>query len=149
MERNIVKEISHLQHGIQKYVSNGFDPRKLFNMTQFHIIIYLMKHDGEDVCQKDLEIETGLKKASITGALDSLVQKGYVYRVSSSEDKRKNYVRLTDTILAYRKDFNDREDLLNRKITENITPEELEIFYKVIDKVKDNIGTDRKDVITQ
>ena len=76
MERSVVKEIRDVDKLIGKYISDGHDPRKIMNLTQFQIIHYLLKHADEDVCQRDLEIETNLKKASITGAIDSLAEKG-------------------------------------------------------------------------
>ena len=139
MDRNITKEICSLDHSIRKYVSNGYDPRRTFNMTQFQIILYLMKHCDEDVCQKDLESETHLKKASITGAIDSLTEKGFVYRDQAESDHRKNYIRLTDKVIQYTKDFEDREKTLNRKITDRIPEKDLETFYSVIDMIRENI----------
>ena len=139
MDRNIAKEICSLDHSIRRYVSNGFNPRKMFNMTQFQILLYLMKHRNEDVCQKDLEIETRLKKASITGTIDSLVERGLVYRDQAEEDRRKNYVRLTDRVLKYTKDFEEREKVLKRNITDHIPEKDLEVFYSVIDRIRENI----------
>lgn len=140
MDRNIAKEICSLDHSIRQYVCNGYNPRKMFNMTQLQILLYLMKHKDEDVCQKDLEIETHLKKASITGSIDSLTEKGLVYRDQAEGDRRKNYIRLTDRVLKYTEDFEQRERILNRNITDRIPEKDLEVFYSVIDRIRENIG---------
>lgn len=137
--RNVVKDLSNVNKCIKKYLSNGTDFTKYFNLTQIHIIGYLMKHEGEDICQKDLETETNLKKASITGCIDSLVEKGIVYRKQSETDKRKNYIYLTELALNHKKDFENRGKLLNDKIVENINEKDLEIFYNVLDSVKNNV----------
>lgn len=137
--RNVVKELSDLNKCISKYISNGNDISKTFNLTQIHIIGYLLQHEGEEVCQKDLEIETNLKKASITGCIDSLVDKNIVYRKQSETDKRKNYIYLTDMALKHKKDFEDRGNLLNNKIIENISEKDLKIFYNVLDSIRNNI----------
>lgn len=139
MERNVVKEIKDIHCQINKYVTNDVDARRMFNMTQLQILLHLYRHEDEDVCQKDFEEETHVKKASITGAIDSLIDKGFVYREQSKDDKRKNYIRLTDKALAYKIDFKNRVDILNERIIENISKEELETFYKVIDKIRENV----------
>ena len=139
MDRNIAKEICSLEHSIREYASNGYNPHRTFNMTQFRIILYLMKHRNEDVCQKDLESETHLKKASITGALNSLTEKGFIYRDQSDSDHRKNYIRLTDRVVKYTKDFEEREKTLNQKITDRIPEEDLKVFCSVIDRIRENI----------
>ena len=55
-------------------------PSEHLNHTQIQILVYLIKHKNEEVCQKDLQNETHLKKASITGALDSLEDKAVTIR---------------------------------------------------------------------
>ena len=91
MKRYIVKEINDLSRNLKDHVANGFDPKKYLNMTQLQILNYLLKHKEEDVCQKDLEIETNLKKASITGCLDILEDMNLIERCKAADDKRKNY----------------------------------------------------------
>ena len=139
MERSVIKEIRDINKLIGKYISDGHDPRKIMNLTQFQIIHYLLKHADEDVCQRDLEIETNLKKASITGAIDSLVEKGLVKRVQSAEDRRVNYIRLTKQMLEYKQNFENRIAELNENIIKDIDSKELESFYHVLDKIKENI----------
>lgn len=139
MERNVVKELKCLGQNIRYYLANGENFYKRYNLTQINIIGYLLRHINEEVCQKDLEIETNLKKASITGAVDSLVEKGVVYRKQAEDDKRKNYVCLTQMALDRKKEFEEREVLLNNRIIENISESDIEIFYNVIDSIKKNI----------
>ena len=78
MENNIVKEIYDLKHLIHCYASEGYDLKKHMNVSQFQVMMYLFRHEKDDVCQKDLESEIHLTKASITGCLDSLEDMGFV-----------------------------------------------------------------------
>ncbi|MBQ6478190.1 MAG: MarR family transcriptional regulator [Erysipelotrichaceae bacterium] len=144
MERSVIKEIKEVDKLVRQYVSDGHDPRRMFNLTQFQIVHYLLKHADENVCQKDLEAETHLKKASITGAIDSLTEKGMVRRVQSEEDRRMNYIRLTEQMLEYKQNFEIRIAELNENITRNIETKELEAFYRVLDQIKENIGKEGK-----
>ena len=149
MERSIIKELRIVEQLLRDYLDSDSElGNEKYNMTQYHIIGYLLKHEGEKVCQKDLEKETGLKKASITGSIDNLVEKGSVIRVPSTDDKRKNYIYLTDKVLNRRKQLEERENLFNDQIKGNIPEEDKEAFFRVIDQIKlnfDNLGENKTE----
>lgn len=140
MYKSIVRELGYLNRDINNYINNGNDLLSYFNMTQLKIINYILAHENENVCQKDLELETNLKKASITGCLDSLAERDLIKRVHAADDKRKNYIVLTDKAIAYKNEFYQREVDLNNRIVENISKEELETFFDVIRKIKENVN---------
>ena len=140
MYKSIVRELGYLNRDINNYISNGNDLLSYFNMTQLKIINYILMHENENVCQKDLELETNLKKASITGCLDSLAERDLIKRVQAADDKRKNYIVLTDKATAYKNEFYQREIDLNNWIAENISKEDLDTFFEVIRKIKENIN---------
>lgn len=139
MERSIIKQIAYLDHSIKKYIGRQNDLRNVFNLTQFQIVLYLLKHQGEDVCQKDLEKETHLKKASITNCIDALVQRGYVYRETAECDRRMNYIRLSEKTKEYADELGRSSKELDRRIAENISEEDLEAFFRVGDIIIRNI----------
>ena len=140
MYKSIVRELGYLTRDINDYINNGNDLLSYFNMTQLKIINYILMHENENVCQKDLELETNLKKASITGCLDSLAERDLIKRVQADDDKRKNYIVLTDKATAYKNEFYQREIDLNNWIVENISKEELDTFFDVIRKIKENVN---------
>ena len=109
------------------------------NHTQLQILMYLTKHRDEEVCQKDLEIETHLKKASITGTLDSMEDKGIIKRIQSTEDRRKNLIVLSEKAIIEKERFEEKFKQIEEKIKYNITDEELENFYSVLDKMERNL----------
>ncbi len=139
MERSLMKEIGFLDHIIRKYVAHGHEPHKVFNYTQLQVIRYLFGHDGEDVCQKDLEQETGLKKASMTGCLNALEEKGAICREKARDDGRKNFIRLTEQSKRYGVEFEERGKKLESLIENNISEKDLKVFYKVADQIRENI----------
>ena len=47
MERSVIKEIRDIDKLIGKYISDGHDPRKIMNLTQFQIIHYLDQLIGQ------------------------------------------------------------------------------------------------------
>ena len=139
MERSVIKDIREIEMIIGDYIIKIQKYEKYINHTQMQIILYLIRHEGEDVCQKDLEIETHLKKASITGTLDSMEDKGIILRKQSEEDKRKNLIYLSEKTLNEKERIKKRIYEIEEKINNNISEEELNQFYLVIDKMKANL----------
>lgn len=139
MERSVIKDIREIEMIIGDYIIKSQKYEKYINHTQMQIVLYLIRHEGEDICQKDLEIETHLKKASITGTLDSMEDKGIIIRKQSDEDKRKNLIFLSEKTLNEKERIKKRINEIEEKINNNITEEELNQFYSVIDKMKANL----------
>ena len=139
MERSISRVIRILYSVIQRYTVDVFNPQKMVNYTQYQVVRYLFKHDGEDVCQKDLEVETGLRKASMTGCLDTMEDKGLIVREQANDDKRKKYIRMTDLLKKYGIDVIDRSVQLDHMLLNGIDKQDMEIFYKVFDQIMENV----------
>ena len=140
MEKSIAREIKNLDISIGKIVIDGDKAKETLNRTQFQILTYLIKNKNKNVCQKDLEIETHLKKASITGTLDSLEDKGIIYRKQDTEDKRKNCIYLSKKALVAKDKLEEKfkeVELLARK---NISEQELNNFFNVIEKIQNNLN---------
>lgn len=139
MERYIIKEIKDVNILIGKTIAKSHDIKEYLNHTQIQILMYLVKHSDEEICQKDLEAETHLKKASITGTLDSLEEKGMIVRKQSKDDKRKNVIVLSEKASNTKNEILEIFKSVNKQIKQNITDEELNQFYNVIDKIKNNL----------
>lgn len=139
MERYITKEIKDLDMLIGKTIAKTHDVNEYLNHTQIQILLYLVKHAGEEICQKDLEAETHLKKASITGTLDSLEDKEMIVRKQSDDDKRKNIIVLSQKASNIKTEITNIFKSVNKQLEKNISEEELKQFYATIDKIKNNL----------
>ena len=139
MEKLITKEIRDIDRIIGKTLTNNNKLKGNLNHTQLQILFYLLRHSDQEVCQKDLEIETHLKKASITGTLDSLQDKGIIERKQSEDDKRKNMIVLSKKALEEKENFETKIRQIEEEIKTNISKDELNDFFKVIDKIKMNL----------
>lgn len=136
----ISNEIRDLQFNVKSRINKTIDPNKFVNFTQYQIIRYLMININKEVCQKDLEIETKLNKASITGALDNLEEKGLVLRKQSLEDKRKNIIAVTDKSKKLIGIYETAVEEVDNKMIEGISEEELNTFLNVINKMNKNLA---------
>lgn len=139
MEKYLVKEIRDVAYLIGKKLTKNYDPSDHLNNTQIQILLYLVHHSNEEVCQKDLEVETHLKKASITGTLDALEDKGMIVRKQSEEDKRKNIIVLSEKAIKLKGELTEEYMQTDRIIQKNISEEELNQLFTLLEKVRNNL----------
>ena len=142
MRKDIGKKMRKLVQLINVYLEENDTSRRGLNSTQLQILNYLMSH--ENVIQKDLEKETQLKKSSITGSIDSLVNKGLVIREKGEDDKRKNYIVPTRTVIENRKTLEDKLAKLDDRIIKGIASNDLETFVDVLDQMIDNLNCEKR-----
>ena len=104
---------------------------------QWSILYHLWKEDG--INQQQLCERTFRDKPSITRLIDNLVKLGLVERKSNKNDKRVNFIFLTETA----KDLQQQTiDIANQTMDEallNITKTEIETVKNVLQKVYDNL----------
>lgn len=104
------------------------------------LIMYLYDHRDEDVFQKDIEFEFSVRRSTCSSIISLMEKKGFIERVSVEHDARLKKIVLTLKALE-KCDVIHRETVKFEKILESgISPQELEIFYSVLDKITDNIN---------
>ena len=108
-------------------------------ISQMRIIEYILEHKNENVYQKDLEEVLGSTRATVSSILHTMEKNNLILRETNSCDTRTKKVVLTSNTLeafqSRKRDF----DLLSSKMTEGISDEELEIFLKIAEKMKNNL----------
>lgn len=139
MQKIVTKEIKCLHCKIKRIIDRKMPRNIHLNVTQMQIMTYLFKHEKEEICQKDLESETHLKKASITGAIDALEEMNLVERVQASEDKRRNIIKFTPLAKKEKQNIVSVYDLLNKVLVKGLKQEEIETFFHIIETMKMNL----------
>lgn len=85
----------------------------------------------------------GIEPTSLSRTLKNLEERGLIYRKPNPEDGRGVLILLTDEGLKMRDVSKEVVLKFNEAINEKITPEEMSIFLKVIQKVN-SITSDKK-----
>lgn len=107
--------------------------------TQMQIIEYIIKHMEENVYQRDLETVLNLRRATVSGVLQTMEKNKLIERVIDTEDTRAKKIMLNEKAKKIFIDSRKKLENLERIIAEGIPEEEIEIFYKVIEKMEENI----------
>lgn len=145
-DKNIFNSIKELEKGIVRKIISETSHDEMFSkpsIAQMQIIKYILKHDGKTIYQRDLEEVFNLRRATISGILKTMEKNNVIIRVCDPNDARGKIVILSDDAKKF---FKEKETLFKKLETvlkKDISKEELETFYKVILKMRDNIN--RKD----
>ena len=145
-DKNIFNSIKELEKGIVRKIMSETSHDEMFSkpsIAQMQIIKYILKHDGKTIYQRDLEEVFNLRRATISGILKTMEKNNVIIRVCDPNDARGKIVILSDDAKKF---FKEKETLFKKIETvlkKDISKEDLETFYKVILKMRDNIN--RKD----
>lgn len=142
MKQPILFQVRLLQNSIIRNICSDMKEHHITSLPtliQAEIIGYLINHSKEDIYQKDLESVFKLRRSTISGVLQTLERRGMITRVDSKNDGRVKKIILTEEAKSQHQTANEYLEKLENKITANILKEELQIFYKVVEQMKQNL----------
>lgn len=88
---------------------------------------------------KDIEQELNITKSVASNLVKRMVQNGLVELEASPVDKRAKFVRLTDKSRSQMKQVKAFFERINNQLMADIDEDELLIFEKVLNQLKENI----------
>lgn len=107
--------------------------------TQMQIMEYIMKNQDKDIYQKDLEQVLKLRRATVSGVLQTMEKNNLIVRVTADKDTRTKKIILNEKTKeifnSNKKKFEDIEDVIIKDIPES----DIDTFLKVIELMKENI----------
>lgn len=137
-ERRVGFEIRCLNNLIKRDVERS----KVFQQsTGLHgwAMGWLYENRDCEIFQRDFENRFSIRRSTASSILSLMEKNGMITRESVESDGRLKKIVLTDRAVEVHKmiqnDINKRE----KRITKGVSPEELEIFFSVISKIKANL----------
>lgn len=115
---------------------------KFKNITCMHrwIIDYISEHEGKDIFQKDLEEEFSIRRSTATGILQLMEKNDLIMRKSVSHDARLKKLVLTPKALEIQHEIREEIKAHDKKLSRGISEDDLEVFFKVMKKIRKNLG---------
>ena len=104
----------------------------------YYALTYICHHDGK-LTQKALANELGKDKSIIVNIIDTLSEEGFVYREINPADRREHLLKVTEKAKNAVPKIIKAFEILNQRITEDISDEEMKIFNTVLTKMGTNI----------
>ena len=141
-QKNIVFEIKTLDNMITRRIITTTKNAGLpfiISPVQLKILHYLFKHQTEFVYQGELEKIIDSRRSTTSGILSTMEKNQLIKRINSKKDARSKQIILTDYSYQLFKELQKEKDQFEAMASKSISKEELEIFFKVTEKIKNNI----------
>ena len=135
-------DIGRINHIISRKMDAAIINTISDNLTvsQAYVIDFIsMAGKDRDVFQKDLEMEFDLKRSSVSLMLNNMEKHDLIKRVPVAEDARLKKIILTEKALLLNKNISNAIDSIENKLSDSLTLEEINTFYKVLDKIRNNL----------
>lgn len=107
--------------------------------TQMQIMEYILEHRNIEIYQKDLEEVLNLRRATVSGVLQTMEKNGLIERVSHLDDARVKKIILHPKAEAMFREKEKRMQEFEGIVVEGISKKNLEVFSSVLKKMKENI----------
>lgn len=143
-EYQILYQIKKLEKLVIRNVSGNCmeikKETKIPTLTQMEIIDYIIRNEEQGVFQRDLEQVLKLRRATVSGVLQTMEKNNLIIRVQSNEDSRAKKIILNeDTRKIFLKNREKMEEL-EKTIVRGISDSELKNFVKTLEKMKRNLA---------
>lgn len=107
--------------------------------TQIQIMEYLIFHRNEEIYQKDLEEILNLRRATVSGVLQTMEKNGLIERVIPKEDARAKKIRMKDSAKIFFQESQKTFKKIGDIVCEGIEESELIYFCKILEKMQSNL----------
>lgn len=124
---------------IKRTINQSLD----YNLTdnQMFILIYVAKNQSKkDILQKDIEKILNIRRSTTTEILQIMERENLIKRIAVLDDKRLKKIILSDKGLNYVKQFEKKIKQVEKYLLNNISEEEQEQFFKILEKIKTNLN---------
>lgn len=140
MDKDIGFEIRVISNLIKRKVES-FLNQKYNNMTglQGRIAGYLYHNMDKEIFQRDLEEAFTIRRSTVTEVLKTMEKNGFIEKKSVDYDARLKKIILTQKSIELHNAFLEDIKEVEKIIKKDISDEELDVFFSVLEKIKDNI----------
>ena len=146
MKRYPIKEIKSFENEFRRKVIIKDKKIKISNYSQVQVIKYLMDNINKDISQKELENVLGIRKSTMSGILDTMEKRNIIKRISSDIDRRSKIIKLSDENIKHHKKVVEKMRLVNDIIVKDIPSEKLDIFFEVLDMMRENMNKEEEKI---
>ena len=146
-ERKIGFELHRSSRLVKRYMDNDASKLYIDKMTGTHgwAIGFFYHNRDRDIFQKDFEQEFNIRRSTASNILALIEKNGLITRESVPYDARLKKITLTQKALDIQCIVDKAFENLEENIKKGISDEELQVFFKVIDKINSNLERNDTD----
>ncbi|MCR5079304.1 MAG: MarR family transcriptional regulator [Bacilli bacterium] len=146
MEESIIDESKNLHRNLrflQKEVFNKFVEYATANLppdlsaVEHRLMMYVGDHEG--CLSVDIAAAMYLKKSTISGMVNSLVEKGFISLRKSGEDKRKLPIHLTEKGNEAYEVAKRKFEVFDKQLESGLSEEDIKTLYRICRVIERNV----------
>ena len=113
---------------------------KALTPVQIRIVKYLYDNRDKDIFQRDIEKKIAVRRSTASEILKVMEKNGMIKRVDIKDDLRVKKIILVDDYVKRIDELEKNIDDFQRELLQGINSEDLDIFFSVVDKMKENLS---------
>lgn len=114
-------------------------------MMQSWILGFIYRNPQREIFQKDIEAKFSIARSTATGILQLMEKNGYIRRISLPRDARMKKLELTPKGIQMQEITLENIQRMENKLREGISQEDIEIFFRVIRKMRSNVEMEQSE----
>ncbi len=141
MEKRMDFELHRTSRIVRRYMDNDASKSYVEKMTGTHgwAVGFFYNNRHKDVFQKDFEKEFDIRRSTASNILSLMESNDLIKRESVPYDARLKKITLTPKALEIQSVVEDAFSRLDQKMKEGISEEEMEVFFRVLEKINSNL----------
>ena len=145
--RKLSFELHRSSRLVKRYMDNDASKMYVEKMTGTHgwAIGFFFNNRDKDIFQKDFEQEFNIRRSTASNILSLIEKNGLIKRESVPYDARLKKITLTQKALDVQSVVDDAFERLEDKLRKDISEEDLQVFFRVIDKINSNLERNDAD----
>lgn len=118
-------------------VLNAIDDN--ITVSQAYVIDFITDNTDRDIFQKDLELEFGLKRSSVSLMLNNMEKNDLIKRLPVPGDARLKKIVLTEKASEISKKISVAIDSVESRVAESLGEEEVHLLLNMLNKIRTDI----------
>ena len=118
-------------------VFNAIDDN--ITVSQAYVIDFITDNTDRDIFQKDLELEFGLKRSSVSLMLNNMEKNDLIKRLPVPGDARLKKIVLTEKASEISKKISVAIDSVESRVSESLGEEEVHLLLNMLNKIRTDI----------
>lgn len=141
IKRSVGSELRTLTNLIKREVIRHTENCPGHSATYAHgrVVGYLIENRDKDLFQRDIEQAFNIRRSTATKMLQLMEKNGFITRQPVGYDARLKKILLTEKAVRHHEDMHKSMEEMEERLLRNISDEEIETFFSIIQKIKRNL----------
>lgn len=127
--------VGKLRNKLHRLMKQRYSAEAEVKMTVEEFILLTMIKAKTDQILQNIAIATGKNKSVVMRMIDSLEKKGLAKRTVNPEDRRENFLNITEEGEKVVAQYQEIEKRLSYELLKDIPSEKIDIFFEVVNEI--------------